>query len=234
MLNKKRHEATDWSTMKEQAKSVPLPDKHESEGSNERRNDHSKKNKGEKLKQHKKGKTAEAEVLHMYIHKEERREKRRQKRAKERLLKKVCFKCRLPGHKVEDCPMVNATEGTGICYKCGSAEHTSVACKAKVEPGHMPFASCFVCGQQGHISKNCPDNPRGLYPKGGGCRTCGSVEHFQRDCSEYLEKQGISSKRLKKVNPATSVDAEDELDSAPVISQSDQKPVKKKLKVVKF
>lgn len=234
-LNKKRHEGTDWSTLQEQAGPLLQPDKQKSEGgSDKKQKGKSQKSQGEKFKMLKKGRTAEEEVLRVYMHKEERREKRRQKRAQERLVKKVCFKCRMPGHKVEDCLMNSSTEGTGICYRCGSAEHTSSACKSKAAPGHMPFASCFVCGKQGHISKKCPDNPRGLYPKGGGCRTCGSVEHFQRDCPEYLEKQGISSKRLKKVNLTSSADAEDELDNVPVTSQTEQKLVMKKLKVVKF
>lgn len=58
------------------------------------------------------------------------------------------------------------TSGTGICFKCGSTEHTHFECKV-VRGMDYNFATCFICKEQGHIAKQCPDNQRGLYPKGG-------------------------------------------------------------------
>lgn len=57
------------------------------------------------------------------------------------------------------------TSGSGICFKCGSAEHTHYECKV-VRGMDYKFAQCFICKEQGHISRQCPDNARGLYPKG--------------------------------------------------------------------
>ena len=55
----------------------------------------------------------------------------------------VCFKCRLPGHKVEECLMNDSDQGTGVCYKCGSQEHTSSTCKAKLPPGTFSTQQSF-------------------------------------------------------------------------------------------
>ena len=55
----------------------------------------------------------------------------------------VCFKCRLPGHKVEECLMNDSDQGTGVCYKCGSQEHTSSTCKAKLPPGTLSSLQSF-------------------------------------------------------------------------------------------
>lgn len=57
------------------------------------------------------------------------------------------------------------TTGSGICFKCGSAEHTHFECKV-VRGQEFKFAQCFICNEQGHIARQCPDNARGLYPKG--------------------------------------------------------------------
>ncbi|XP_059144722.1 zinc finger CCHC domain-containing protein 9-like isoform X2 [Physella acuta] len=122
--------------------------------------------------------------------KDQRREDRRLKRQEDRKAAKVCFNCRGPGHQMSECPFLSETNQQGICFKCGSTEHSSSVCAAKIPKGSFPFAQCFVCGEKGHISKQCPDNPRGLYPKGGCCKQCGSVEHLKRDCPEFLQKRG--------------------------------------------
>ncbi|KAJ3354473.1 hypothetical protein HDU83_005175 [Entophlyctis luteolus] len=71
----------------------------------------------------------------------------------------------------------------GICYKCGSTEHTSSKCKKRTSPDNpYPFASCFVCKGVGHLSSACPQNEKGMYPNGGSCKFCGSVTHLAGNC----------------------------------------------------
>ncbi|XP_076465777.1 uncharacterized protein LOC143297356 [Babylonia areolata] len=235
--NKKKHEASDWNTLRS---SCHTPSTQPEAGltararSDKRRGQASNKMKGPAGKARMKGK----DILHTVLAKEQRREQRRQRRIQDRETKKRCFKCRLPGHRVEECMMGDTNSlGTGICYRCGSTEHKASLCKAKGPKDAMPYASCYVCGKQGHLARSCPDNPRGLYPSGGGCRTCGSVEHFQRDCPEYLAKQGIGSQKLSTISEGSSADAED-TDRGPGLPAGDQPThrvaKKKKPKVIKF
>ena len=71
------------------------------------------------------------------VMRESRSNKRRLERQTDRDSKRVCFKCRLPGHSVNDCQEIKKDneQGTGICYKCGSTEHSVHKCKVKSEPG---------------------------------------------------------------------------------------------------
>lgn len=108
-------------------------------------------------------------------------QRRSAEKALTRARKKVCFNCRRSGHPLSECPSLNQGEGTGICFKCGSTEHTHFECKV-VKKQEYKFAQCFICKEQGHISNQCPDNPRGLYPKGGACKLCGDVTHLKRFC----------------------------------------------------
>jgi len=140
---------------------------------------------------------------------EERSNKRRLHRIDERDAKRVCFRCRKPGHSVNECEEMKKDNehGTGICYKCGSTEHSVHKCKVKTEPGHYPFAKCFICNEVGHITKQCPDNPRGLYPNGGACKNCSSVEHYARDCPEIQKKNLLAeTKTIKKLKPKDNLD----------------------------
>lgn len=120
-------------------------------------------------------------------------EQRRAEKALARLKKKVCFHCRGSGHNLSECPLLSEqnqheTINSGICFKCGSTEHTHFNCKV-VRGDEYKFATCFICKEQGHISRQCPDNSRGLYPQGGACRVCGDVTHLKKDCPRYQAQQ---------------------------------------------
>ena len=69
----------------------------------------------------------------------------------------VCFHCRKPGHGIADCPaaLENQGMGTGICYRCGSAEHEITKCKANVDPALVNFLlqNALFVGKWG----TCPD-----------------------------------------------------------------------------
>merc|ERR1712062_155924 len=140
--NKKRHDATEWSALKiEPNNGGPVRQNHNSSKGHRGQNKWAQGSKwSNKGNNHfKKRRTGEEELLHMVLHKEQRRERRREKTERDRQMKKLCFKCRLPGHRVEDCIMSNSGEGTGICYKCGSTEHTVAGCKANLPAGKMPY-----------------------------------------------------------------------------------------------
>ncbi|XP_065176327.1 zinc finger CCHC domain-containing protein 9-like isoform X2 [Sycon ciliatum] len=162
-------------------------------------------------------------------------EKRREQRRLRRSRKKQCFHCRKFGHSVAECSEAQQ-QGVGQCFKCGSSEHTSKTCRAKLtdEQGDFPFAKCYICGEMGHLSKQCSENPRGIYPMGGCCHLCGSVEHKRSDCPENktagVQRQD-KSMTLKQWTDHESADAVVEEDAeamAPVKKQ------KVKGKVVRF
>ena len=145
--------------------------------------------------------------------------------------KKVCFKCREPGHRLNECPKLS--EKIGKCFKCGSGEHTSKACVSKLKGADAyKFADCFVCGQKGHLAKACPDNPKGLYPKGGGCRFCGSVEHLKSECPRKSVKDAKSNFTAKRHSERDNI--EEEVDHKPRSQPAKNKKKPNKSKVVTF
>ncbi|GJQ73304.1 hypothetical protein Trydic_g13675 [Trypoxylus dichotomus] len=159
-------------------------------------------------------------------------ERRKAEKALAREKKKVCFNCRKSGHNLSECPNLNENMqqemiGTGICFKCGSTEHTHYECKV-VRTDSYKHATCFICHKQGHISRQCPDNQKGLYPKGGACRICGDVTHLKKDCPKFQVEQ--ESKTIKL----------DTLDSSNIEGLEDEKQTKLKHgstkpdKIVKF
>lgn len=141
-----------------------------------------------------------------------------------------------------DCPTLRKDneQGTGICFKCGSTEHGSHTCTARVEAGkEFMFAKCFICGEEGHLSKSCPDNPRGLYPNGGCCKLCGSVDHYKKDCPERPVKGDVAvysntSGNTATLHMASHVSIDDEVGLYEDEPEPKVKPPKKKPKVVHF
>ncbi|CAH1406325.1 unnamed protein product [Nezara viridula] len=159
-----------------------------------------------------------------------KKERRNAEKSLARLKKKVCYHCRKGGHTLSSCPMLADngvyTVGSGICYKCGSTEHTHYQCKVNTGDSYK-FATCFVCKQEGHISKQCPDNPRGVYPSGGGCRLCGDVTHFRRECPTLQEKSNKVTVGLIDQDIET-------LDGQSNEPTSKKSATKRKNKIVKF
>lgn len=144
----------------------------------------------------------------------DRRDERREERALDRQKKLKCFACRGMGHSAKDCPNaldaqsislkaaatssdtpMMGRDAVGICFRCGSTEHTLARCKKAALPAdELPFATCFVCGTKGHLSSKCPNNAgRGVYPEGGSCKVCNSVQHLARDCPIVLRREGASA-----------------------------------------
>ncbi|XP_055931656.1 zinc finger CCHC domain-containing protein 9-like [Argiope bruennichi] len=148
---------------------------------------------------------------------------------------KPCFNCRQIGHLLAECPMPlgNSNQETGICFKCGSAEHTSYKCPEKIEG--YPLAKCFVCKEQGHISKDCPKNDHGVYIKGGKCSLCGNVNHLKKDCPTLKKRNDEESDiTAYTINEEKSVDAEiiPTDDTRTDVKETIKK--RKKAKLVKF
>ncbi|KAL0274744.1 UNVERIFIED_CONTAM: hypothetical protein PYX00_002796 [Menopon gallinae] len=153
-------------------------------------------------------------------------ERRRCEKALARTKKNVCFNCRKPGHILSQCPEIheNIDTGHGVCYKCGSTEHTAYTCKVS-DNKSFPFAECFICKEKGHIARECPDNPKGLYPRGGCCNLCGAVTHLKKDCPKRLAE--LEEKTIKlAVRDNRNVE---DLDEVPVNTDCNPKiPPKKK------
>lgn len=158
-----------------------------------------------------------------------KRERRNAEKSLARQKKKVCFHCRKGGHNLSSCPKLSEggsqTIGSGICYKCGSTEHSHLQCRVASGQTYK-FATCFICKEEGHIAKQCPDNPRGLYPDGGGCKLCGDVTHFKKDCPKLPTKTKITVGMIDR-DIETLGDIEEK-------STSDTFNQKKKKKVINF
>lgn len=149
----------------------------------------------------------------------DRRDARREERAEQRQSKLKCFACRGLGHSAKDCPNaldaqsislkgdastsdapMIGRDAVGICFRCGSTEHTLSKCrKPALKNDELPYATCFICHSKGHLSSKCPNNAgRGVYPEGGCCKLCSSVEHLAKDCPLALRNEGKSNRGDKE------------------------------------
>lgn len=155
-------------------------------------------------------------------------ERRKAEKALSRVKKHVCFNCRKSGHNLSDCPELGNEEGTGICFKCGSTEHTHFECKVNKDATYR-YAKCFICREQGHIAVQCPDNPQGVYPNGGCCKICGAVTHLKKDCPDLVKAKEENAITVEKIN-----DSALESLSEIVKEKDNNDKVKTKNKIVKF
>jgi zinc finger CCHC domain-containing protein 9 len=161
---------------------------------------------------------------------------KQERRKAEKLLvrerKKVCFHCRNSGHLLSQCPELGSSteSGTGICFKCGSTEHTHFQCQV-IRTQDFRYAECFVCKEQGHIARQCPDNPRGLYPKGGACKVCGDVTHLKKDCPDLIKEKEQQTMTLGTLDNSSLDALEEELKET---NHSPKRNLMKKKTVVKF
>jgi zinc finger CCHC domain-containing protein 9 len=172
----------------------------------------------------------------MVLKKYKRREYRRLKRQNDRERKHVCYNCRKSGHQLADCPEVLGTRefAVGVCFKCGSTEHTVAECRLKIK--NFPYAKCFVCGQSGHLSRNCEENPNGAFPDGGSCKECGALNHLRKDCPKLMGENGKEGKRQFVLTSMDHTKSADD-DSFAFLEEDDSvQPAtnKKRTKVVKF
>lgn len=128
-------------------------------------------------------------------------ERRKAEKALSREKTNVCYHCRKFGHKFSECPEINnsSMSKSGICFKCGSTEHTHFECKVTQSQNYR-YAVCFVCNEQGHIARQCSLNPQGQYPKGGSCHLCGEVTHLRKDCPKAFEDKPSSFATVEKIN----------------------------------
>lgn len=123
--NKKRHEASDWDTLKPQTQSQPSRGKQNSKNRDKDRSGAWQKGQHGKSK---KPRTGEEELLHTILHREQRRERRREKRANERLSKKVDFQ----GHSLFYLLPV-------LCCVTEHGVHLSSICLLHSDIGYMYF-----------------------------------------------------------------------------------------------
>lgn len=111
--------------------------------------------------------------------------------------KKICLKCRSPGHTMSTCPQSKSTQV--YCYNCGESDHNPKDCVLPFS--NYAHALCFLCDTKGHLASACPKNERGVYPNGGCCHFCGSVKHLARNC-----KPAQSAKNGNEVLVSASAD----------------------------
>lgn len=150
--------------------------------------------------------------------------------------KKRCLFCRKTGHTLAEC---RAAQGeSGVCYNCGSRDHSLRDCPEPRAAGGLRFAKCFVCGETGHLSSACPKNSKGMYPDGGCCRLCGSVYHLKANCPlatrRTAERDGLA---VLEPLPGTSTkgastlsgdaDVEDSAAAAAAVGGAEEPPTKR-------
>lgn len=144
--------------------------------------------------------------------------------------KKQCLFCRKVGHTLAEC---RAAQGrAGVCYNCGSTEHSLRDCPEPPAAGGLRFAKCFVCGETGHLASACPKNSKGMYPHGGCCRLCGSVYHLKANCPlanrRTAELNGLAVLEPLPGDPAAGpVSGDADIDDAAAAAAAAEPPTKR-------
>jgi len=154
-----------------------------------------------------------------------KKERRRAENYETRKRNTTCFSCRKTGHRIADCPDKVKTQGVGVCFKCGSADHTQDLCMSGNTT--QTHAHCFICSEKGHLARECPKNEKGLYPKGGGCTICDSNKHLVKDCPRNWNKPVPTEVRAKRMVPGGHLEDQPEPQAPP----PNPKTAKKKRKV---
>jgi hypothetical protein len=125
----------------------------------------------------------------------------------------VCLRCREPGHKMSDCPMMrgggpaSSRKVAVSCYNCGGNSHRASHCRKEKIGNGFSFATCFICGTKGHLASQCDINKQGMYPNGGGCRVCGSNQHLVKDCPEKVSKKKKKKRKREEEDAAAAAAA---------------------------
>lgn len=106
----------------------------------------------------------------------------------------ICFNCREPGHKLEDCPYARgaAPERTRACLRCGKYGCAASnqgdwfryegGCDSNYSRADLQMARCFVCGHKGHLC--CKPQPS-TAPQ-PSCWNCGG-SHWAEDCKQSYQ-----------------------------------------------
>jgi len=67
----------------------------------------------------------------------------------------------MPGHGMADCPVAkdDSEHVFNMCFKCGSTEHKSSLCTAKLTQGNKETVQCFLVSGEFDSNVQCWTSP---------------------------------------------------------------------------